>query len=76
MLSLVFLAVPLKRLYTKLLTLPSLKPYAGVLYKFGVTVFKGSLGVTDWSELRSDHAVCAVSTFDGGLPHVTISPKV
>lgn len=59
------------------LKLPPLIPrLAGVLYTFGVTAFKGSLGVTDWSELRSDHTVCTVSTFEGGLPHVTISPKV
>ena len=61
---------------TMLLKLPLLAPLAGVLYKFGVTAFKGSLGVSDWSELRSDHTVCAVSTFEGTLPHVTISPKV
>eukprot|EP00752_Nemacystus_decipiens_P006064 g5472.t1 len=58
-----------------LLTLPPDTLPSGVLYNFGVTVFKGSIGVTDWSELRSDHTVCTVSTFEGVLPHVTISPK-
>ncbi|CAN0410705.1 unnamed protein product, partial [Ectocarpus sp. 12 AP-2014] len=41
----------------------------GVEYKFGVTVFQDS------AELRSDDTACTVSTFEGTLPHVTVSPK-
>lgn len=47
-----------------------LVPFAGVEYKFGVTVFQDS------AELRSDDTACTVSTFEGTLPHVTVSPKV
>ncbi|CAM9110513.1 unnamed protein product [Ectocarpus fasciculatus] len=52
-----------------LLTISSGALPIGVKYTFGVTVFQDS------AELRSDDTACTVSTFEGTLPHVTVSPK-